>query len=196
MDETFSEENPSPVPLTLASRQRLAKDLQVGESATAILVKNQHLEGSFAELLDSGEVETAFRLIARMLKPAKAMIWLVMSHRFTNANQDRLVADEVKAETALIEYARDSSPDKAATAESACRLLGGTHPLGLAGSSLSTLQNMLEGYSPFSCSIFPDLVARSVWLMSLSESRDRERSVLSKELASRGVALALSGQAD
>ena len=196
MDETFAEENPGHVPLTLASRQRLAKDLQLGEPATAILVKNPHLEGSFAELLDTGEVETAFRLIARMLKPAKAMLWLVLSHRFTNASQDRQVADEGIAEVALIEYARNASPDRAAAAESACRLLGGTHPLGLAGSSLSTLQSMPEGYNPFSSSLFPDLVARAVWLISLSESRDRERLVLSKELASRGVALALSGQAD
>lgn len=195
MVEPEGEEKACPASLTLASRQRVARELGFSQSAVAVLENHPHLENGLSLLLDSGQTEPAFRLIARMLQPASAILWVVLCHRFLRENQNGKNPEEDGALAALIEYARQPSPDKATAAQNACLVLGGTHHLGVAGSALSTLPSQPGENHLLPVTLFSDLIGRVVWLISLSETEDSGRQILAKQLASRGVALALSGQA-
>lgn len=194
--EPVEEDNPVPLALTLASRQALARELSMEPDASAILERHASLEEGLAALVDGGHLDPAFRLLARMLSPAKSMLWAVLSHDVIN--QGDRAGDMMceKARKALLDFALKPVTDTKAKAEVTGQALGGTHPLGLAASALSLLVDgkaslQAENSLPENC-LFADLVGRSIWLMALGTAGDeRKRATMAKVLAAKGVSLSL-----
>lgn len=180
---------PTPIATTLASRGRLAGDAGFSSGARALLEKHAPLEEGLAALLDADELDAAYRLIARMLPPNRAILWVVLA-------LDRcgcLNPEGEPARSALLGYVRKPEAGTRNAAENACLALESTHPLGLAGSALAMIPPEQGIPGPISGPrVFADLVGRAVWLALLSSGLEiRDRCILAKRLASFGVTLAL-----
>jgi hypothetical protein len=194
--EADEEEKRRPMPLTLQSRRMLAGDLGMDPEASAILERHSFLEKGVADLVDEGCLDSAFRLLARMLSPAKSMLWAVICHDEGNPPQaDGSLPVEV-ARTALLAFARDPGVQTKGAAETAGQALGATEPLGLAASALSFLQDEKSILAPGGKlpenGLFGDLVGRSVLLMALgTPGGERVRATKGRVLAAKGVSLAL-----
>jgi hypothetical protein len=193
-----NDEKPQPLALTLPSRQRLGLVLGAESDARSILEARPFLEEGLAALIDAGHLDPAFRLISRMLDTSGAILWVLLCFDRAQGNQPEPNLQEKAARSALLEFAKKPNPGTLASAESACRFLGGTHPLALAGSGLSlALDNRLQpdGVAvPFPSNLFPDLIGQAIRLISLSvPGEPRFKRIFAKELASRGVTIALAG---
>lgn len=197
MSEPDEDRKPDPVPLTVASLQALARNAGLEPAAAKILESHAYLENGLAALLDNNHFDSAFRLVARMLTPAKAMLWVLLGHDILIAGGRGETPAELAARQAMLDFARKPGPDTMARFEKASQSVGGTHPFGLAASALNTVNDPFlrpsGGDVPFAPGLFSDLIGRAVWLISLSvPGDDRAKAVIAKELASRGVSLALS----
>ena len=200
MVDTEPVDRPTSIPLTLASRQALAKSIGLDADATSFFERQTCLEQALAALLDQGHADPALRLVARMLTPSEAALWVVLTHDQLLARNPDTDNRVMEAREALLEFARKPDPINQAKAETACQGLGGTHPLGMVALSLclaSPRGNQQEaGAVGMSPNLFPDLVGRAVLLIALSfpgDSRDKEIQI--KRSAGYGVSLALKSAA-
>ena len=196
MPEPEEEEKPRPLPLTLESRRALALDLEMIPEASAMLQRDRFLEKGLAALVDGGHLDTAFRLLARMLSPAKAMLWAILCHDDANPilTEGELPADVTRR--ALLAFARAPGEATRDAAERAGQALGWTEPLGMAASALSVLPNgkaiLLDGEMNPETKLFADLVGRSILLVALgTPGGELARATKAKVLAAKGVSLAL-----
>jgi hypothetical protein len=196
MVESEPVERPTSIPLTLASRQALAKSIGLDTDATSVLEREPCLEQALAALLDQGHADPALRLVARMLTPSEAALWVVLSHDQFLAQNPETDNRVMEAREGLLEFARNPDPNTQAKAETACQALGGTHPLAMVALSLclaSPRGNPQEaGAVGMPPTVFPDLVGRAVLLIALSFPGDkREKEIQIKRSAGCGVSLAL-----
>ncbi len=195
MNNESIENNSHPMPLTLASRQAFARDTGLDPESWVILEKHVHLEEVLASLLDAGLAQSAFKIIARMLDPTKSMLWVVLAQDLVEG-EARPVARE-SARRALLKFINEASPDTAWAAEKACQILGGTDPFAIAVSGLALSNDKRlrpdQAQGDYPSGLFSELVASAILLINLSLPGDeREKKLIAKKIASRGVTLALS----
>lgn len=183
-----------PRPLTLASRQALAMEAGLDRVAAGHLEKWPLLEQGFAALVDDGQWDPAYRLVARMLTPAKAILWLILCRDMLEEKAQAHPDNEDHCRSALLGYVKNPCPETKAAAQVACATLDGTHALAIAAGGLSLAGEEVVGQAaPYPSGLFADLVGRSVWLTSLSFVGDsREKCIFGKKLAACGVSLALA----
>lgn len=190
------DENQGLLPLTLDSRRAFASQLAMEPEGSAILERYPFLEEGLAALLDDGHMDAAFRLLGRMLSPAKSILWVVLSHDFADRNKASVSGESEKVRRALLAFAIEPQAGTKATAEIAGSALNGNHPLAIASGALALLGNcddrtLVQPVSP-ETALFSDLIGRSVWLMALGAGgEERQQAIVAKRLAAKGVSLAL-----
>ena len=99
------DENQGLLPLTLDSRRAFASQLAMEPEGSAILERYPFLEEGLAALLDDGHMDAAFRLLGRMLSPAKSILWVVLSHDFADRNKASVSGESEKVRRALLAFA-------------------------------------------------------------------------------------------
>jgi len=182
------------LPLTLESRQALARHASVQEGAARLLAEHPLLEDALAAMADQGFHDDLFRLIARMLPAPAAIFWMVSGHDRMDGVPDPANTALHEARAALLAFAHEPKKENHAQAVTRARALKATTPLGQAGSALALIPAPgTAAGKPALEEVFADLMGRAVWLLCQRGPDERERLRLTKHMAGGGIFLAVNG---